>query len=349
MKTAELLRLRLHHQQITHPVARTPQAVVSHMLALQAQEYAMSKWAIALRMAGAPVDADIERAFDAGHILRTHVLRPTWHFVAPADIRWLLALTAPRVHAASAYMYRQLDLTAAVFRRSDAILARALQGGRFRTRPALQAVLAKSGVKASGPRLGALMIHAELEGLICSGPREGRQHTYALLETRAPGAKRLTRDAALAELSRRYFATRGPATARDFATWSGLTLTDARAGIETLGSQYLREKLDGNEYVFLPSPDAARGRGSATFLMPDYDEYGMSYQDRSALFAAPMKLAHNRMIVVDGRIVGSWRRTLSGKALRIETDYPAPPGNVKQRAVARALQRFKAFAAGSAL
>src|SRR5688572_9286792 len=118
MKNSELLRLRLHNQQITHARARRPQEVVSSLVAMQAQEYAMSKWAIALRMAGAVQDADLERAFNAGEILRTHVLRPTWHFVAPADIRWLLALSAPRVHAANAYMYRKLELDAALFRRS---------------------------------------------------------------------------------------------------------------------------------------------------------------------------------------------------------------------------------------
>ena len=192
MKTSELIRLRLHNQQLTHVRSRLPQEVVSSLVAMQAQEYAMSKWAIGLRLPGT-VDADIEAAFNAGKILRTHLLRPTWHFVAPADIRWLLALTAPRVHAASAYMYRQLELDAAVFKRSDAVLARALQAGRFLTRTTLQAALARARVKAEGPRLAYLMMHAELQGLICSGPREGRQFTYALLESRVPEAPRQAR------------------------------------------------------------------------------------------------------------------------------------------------------------
>ena len=229
MKISDLLRMRLRNQQLTGTKSRRPQDVVKNLVAMQAQEYAMAKWAIGLRLRQAAADVDIERAFNAGEILRTHVLRPTWHFVAPADIRWLLELTAPRVHTASAYMYRQLDLNAAVFKRSDAILVRALRSEPFLTRNALQAVLARSGVKAAGPRLGYLMMHAELEALICSGPREGRQFTYSLLETRVAAAPVLKREAALMELSRRYFATRGPATAQDFAMWSGLTLTDARA------------------------------------------------------------------------------------------------------------------------
>jgi hypothetical protein len=350
MKTSDLLALRLHHQQLTDPRGRKPQDVVSSLVAIQAQEFAMAKWAIALRMKSPIADADIQRAFDAGRILRTHVMRPTWHFVAPADIRWLVSLTGPRVNAASAYVYRQHDLTAALFRRSDAVIARALEHGRFLTRAGLQTELARASIEAAGTRLAGIVIHAEQEGLICSGPREGRQFTYALLETRAPNARILSRDAALAELSHRYFASRGPATAHDFACWSGLTVTDARAGIETLGSGFERETVDGKTWVFRP-PGATRRRaeGSA-FLLPDFDEYGMGYKDRAALFPATraaesgrVTLAYNRMIVVDGRIVGSWRRSPAGSSVGIETDYIVPLNRGRLKAVAQAARRYLAF------
>jgi hypothetical protein len=244
-------------------------------------------------------------------------------------------------------MYRQLELNAAVFKRSNAAVVRALQGGRFLTRTALQSVLARSGVKAEGPRLGYLMMHAELEGLICSGPREGRQFTYALLESRAPRARAMSREAALAELSRRYFASRGPATAQDFSTWSGLTLTDARSGIESLGSNFTRETIAGRVHAFRPANLGSRSASPFAFLMPDYDEYGMSYKDRSALFSRHVTLAHNRMIVVDGQIVGSWRRSLAGDSIAIETDFPAPLSRAKLRAVAQATRRFATFAGHS--
>jgi hypothetical protein len=344
MKTSELLRLRLHNQQITDARSRQPEEVVSWLVAMQAQEYAMAKWSIGLRLPGAVQDAEIERAFNAGKILRTHVLRPTWHFVAPSDIRWLLALTAPRVHAANAYMYRKLALSASMFKRSSAVLGRALQSERFLTRTALQMVLAKSGVKAAGPRLGYLMMHAELEGLICSGPREGRQFTYALLETRVPASAPMNREAALVELSRRYFASRGPATAQDFATWSGLTLTDARAGFESLSGEFVRKQIAGQIHVYRPASVVSRRTTCFAFLMPDYDEYGMSYQDRSALFPRSMTLAHNRMIVVDGQIVGSWRRSLAGNSISVEADFPVPLSRAKLRAVTQATRRYAAFA-----
>ena len=351
MNTSQILRLRLHHQQISAPRSGHPHQVVRHLVAMQAQEYSMAKWAIGLRMARPVLDADIESAFNSGKILRTHVLRPTWHFVTPADIRWLLALTAPRVHAASAFMYRKLELRAAEFRRSDAVLVRAFRDGEFLTRDALQASLARAGIKASGPRLAYLVMHAELEGLICSGPRAGRQFTYALLDNRAPAAKALSRDAALVELSRRYFASRGPATAHDFACWSGLTLADARDGIESLGPGFVREVIDGREHVFRPAQATSRGVCLA-HLLPDYDEYGMSYRDRSALLSDPagarnsrgITLAYNRMIIVDGKIAGSWRRSLAGKSVSVETDYPVPLGRTQLRAVASAVRRFTNFA-----
>jgi hypothetical protein len=236
-------------------------------------------------------------------------------------------------------------LNAAVFKRSDAILVRALRSERSLTRPALQAVLARSGVKAEGPRLGYLMMHAELEALICSGPREGRQFTYSLLETRVPATPPMKREAALAELSRRYFASRGPATAEDFAMWSGLTLTDARAGIESLGGDFTRATIAGRVHAFRPAKASSRSAAPFGFLMPDYDEYGMSYKNRRALATRGIKtVAYNRMIVVDGRIVGSWRRTLDGKSIAVETDVPVPLSRAKLRAVAQATRRFAAFA-----
>ena len=312
---------------------------------MQAQEYAMSKWAIALRMADGAIDADIEQAFNAGKILRTHVLRPTWHFVAPADIRWLLALTAPRVHAASRYMHRQLELDAAVFKRSDAVLTRALEAGRFLTRTALQAELARAGVKASGPRLGYIMMHAELEGLICSGPREGLQFTYALLDERAPKARTLNREAALEELSRRYFASRGPATAQDFACWSGLTLTDARAGLESLGLEFERETHVGRVHAYKPARREMRSVKGSAFLLPDYDEYVISYKDRSALRPTKkLTLAYNRVIIADGQIVGSWQRSLAGGSVSVDTDCRVKPGSATARLLAHATRRFAAFA-----
>jgi hypothetical protein len=243
----DIAHQRLQNQHIVGaPFARSEE-VVAWMGAVQAQEYPGAKWALGLRMQGVK-DTEIEQAFAEGKILRTHVMRPTWHFVAPADIRWMLELTAPRVHLANAYYYRMLELDDALFSRSKDAIANALRDGQQLTRAELAAVLAEAGIVAEGMRLGYIVHYAELEGIVCSGARRGKQFTYALLDLRAPQAKTLPRDEALAELTKRYFTSHGPAMIQDFVWWSGLTVADAKAGLEMAGSSLVKEVVDGRSY-----------------------------------------------------------------------------------------------------
>src|SRR4051794_6375602 len=243
----ELARQRLHSQHISAPVFDQPEAVVDWLCAVQSQDYTAAKWAVGMRGKGI-MDAAVERAFTDGRILRTHVMRPTWHFVTPADIRWMLMLTAPRVHQLSAYYNRQLQLDDALFVRSDDLLAKALQGGKQLTRVELGALLKQAGIATDDLRLAYIVGHAELEAIICSGARRGKQFTYALVDERAPNAQTLSRDEALAELARRYFASHGPATVQDFVWWSGLTVTDAKAGLDSVRADLIEEIIDGTSY-----------------------------------------------------------------------------------------------------
>ncbi|MEO8083119.1 MAG: winged helix DNA-binding domain-containing protein [Ardenticatenales bacterium] len=357
MTTPDIPPRRLRNQRLTAAPLATPAAVVAWQGAVQAQDYAGARWAIGLRLRGA-VDADVEAAFDEGSILRTHVLRPTWHFVAPADIRWLLALTAPRVHAQSAYMYRQAGLDAAIFARSHAALAGALEGGRHRTREELGEALVKAGVEKEGAfRLIYLLMHAELEGLIVSGPRRGKQHTYALLEERVPPAPTLDRDAALAELVRRYFTSHGPATPQDFAVWSGLTVTDGKRGIAMAGDALAPEAIDGTMYWSSPSGrEQAASSSSSTatataFLLPNYDEYFIGFKDRRAIgmridietYHRHRRAIDANVIVVDGQVVGGWRRTLRAREVDVELNVVVPLSPAEQAAVDDAVARYGAF------
>jgi hypothetical protein len=216
MTHLEIAHQRLHNQLISRQTFEKAGDVVGWLGAVQAQDYAAAKWAVGQRVQEA-TDVAIDRAFADGAILRTHVMRPTWHFVTPADIRWMLQLTAPRVNALNASYYRQRALDDDIFKRSNAILAKALQGGKQLTRTELASVLQQAGI-ATGDllRLTYLMIRAELDGVLCSGARRGKQFTYALLDEQAPQAKSLERDEALAELTRRYFTSHGPATLQDF-------------------------------------------------------------------------------------------------------------------------------------
>lgn len=350
MTHLDVTRYRLHNQCISAASLSTPQEVVAWLGAVQAQDYGGAKWALGLRLQCA-TNVDIEQAFENGAILRTHVLRPTWHFVAPEDIRWLLALTAPRVHAANAYYYRQLELDEALLSRSNAALANALRDGRQLTRAELADVLQQAGIEATAQRLAYLVMCAELEGIICSGARRGKQFTYALLDDRVPTSKTLARDDALAELTRRYFTSHGPATEEDFMWWSGLTRVDVSSSLEMVGQQLALERIDERTYWFDASVQPPRNSSPAAFLLPNYDEYVVGYTDRSAIFDSThthkLDVRRNPLfqntIVIRGQIVGTWKRTLKKQSVVMETNLFTRLTQAEDRAVASAIQRYGEF------
>lgn len=350
MNTNDIIRYRLFNQQIAETKFRKPQEIVNWMVAMQAQEYAMAKWGIGLRLPGA-TDAIVEKALTDGVILRTHVMRPTWHFVTPKDIRWLLILTAPRVEAINAFTYRQQELDNKIFKRSNTIIAKALEGGEQLSRKELQALLKQKKIIADGIRLSCLMMKAELEGIICSGARKGKQFTYALLDERVPPAKTLTRKEALFELATRYFTSRGPATVKDFATWSGLSVTEAKEGAAMLPSNFMHEKINEQEYIFIPASFAMNTKTQTSFLMPDYDEYGMGYRDRSAIFNTKVDLAKfkndnpifNRMLIIEGIIEGTWKRIIKNNKVVVETFPFRSLPKKQQQALATAIERYSLF------
>jgi hypothetical protein len=334
---------RLYQQRLSHDLFTTPGEVVAWLGAVQAQDYLGAKWSLGLRLQDA-TDEAVEQAFNAGAILRTHVMRPTWHFVMPADIRWLLELTAPRLHTANATRYRQFELDEALLRRSADVIANALQGGQTLTRAELGAVLAKAGIPAKGLRLVYILFHAELDGVVCSGPRRGKQFTYALLEERAPNARSLPRDEALAELTLRYYTGHGPATVRDFAWWSGLTVADAKASLDMLASRLVHEVIDGQTYYFPASMPSAAESSDAAFLLPTYDEFLVGYASfgklRSGGQEINQRVAFDPRIVIGGRIVGSWRRIFKKGAVTVEIAPFTLLSAVKEAAVSAAAQRY---------
>jgi hypothetical protein len=342
--------LRLVNQRLDGPKLATAAEVVSWLGAVQAQEYELAKWALGLRMASA-TETVVERAFNAGRILRTHVLRPTWHFVTPADIRWLLELTAPRVRRFNAYMYRQQALDARTLARSLDVIARALGNGTFQTRKDLGVLLSRVGIEVTPIRLGLIMHDAELEGLVCSGPRQGKTHTYALLADRAPRARQLDREEALGELAARYFVSHGPAKVADFTWWSGLTAADAKLGIAAAGKKLQQVVFDDEPYWV--GRDAAdtlhqERRKPRGHLLPVYDEYGIAYKDRRALIDPKYAGRIQDMTFVspfiwDGRCTALWRRTIGPSAIQIEVKPFRPLTAAERKGLREGAERFGAF------
>ena len=355
MTPGEIAHRRLAAQHLTDPPAvATAADVVRRLGAVQAQDYAGAKWALGLRGRGC-TDAAVEQAVNDGSIVRTHVLRPTWHFVAPEDVRWMLALTAPRIKAAMASHDRTLGLDDAVYRRSNAAIASALRGGKQLTRAELAQVLRRARVDTAGPqRLGRLVMRAELDAIVCSGARRAKQFTYALLDERVPPAAPLARDEVLLELTRRYFATRGPATAGDFAWWSGLTVADAKKGIQLAGPALDRETVGDRTYwsdAAAASRKEPAKRSPRAHLLPNYDEYFIGFKDRRAiaqrLGSAKLVTGGNALIgnvvVVDGQLVGAWARRMEKECVVVELNLMTPLTTLEARAVRSAVEAYGAF------
>jgi hypothetical protein len=342
----DLARQRLVQQRLLGMPYPRPEAVVEGLVAVQSQDFVGAKWALVQRAEDAD-DAGAQRAYDEGRILRTHLLRPTWHFVTPADIRWLLALTAPRVHALNAYHYRMVGIDAAVAKKTNARIVKALASGQHLTRAELGRVLGVPKEVAPGDvggRLGCLLMHAELDALICSGAMRGKQHTYALLEERAPRAPKLSRDEALAELARRYVGGHGPAQVHDLAWWSGLTIGEAKRAFEACGTALERTTLGGKTYFLSPAPAVARRRTPSVHLLPNYDELLIAFKDRSAMFDPCVRPKSGALpvhfVMVDGRIVGGWRRSITPREVRIEAQLGRPLTSAESKGLERAAARY---------
>jgi hypothetical protein len=313
------------------------------MGAVQAQEYGPAKWGLALRSPPGTTDAAIERAIEKGRILRTHVLRPTWHFVAATDIRWMLDLTAPHVQRTMASYDRLLGLDAGVMTRATGVIERALGEHRYLTRRELGTHLERAGLPGKTRELAHIAMYAELAGVICSGPRRGKQSTYALLADRAPNARSLTRDEALAELTRRYFKSHGPATIRDFVWWSGLRTSDAKIGLKM--NEARPHEVDGLRYWTLgrASADTPRAKGTL-HLLPIYDEYLVAYRDHLVV-PRPAYLLGNfqHALVIGGQVAGTWRLSTDRNSIGVKVETLRPLSGGERRMLDREIKRYSRF------
>jgi hypothetical protein len=326
MERSEIALFRLASQQLLETNFSTPKELVYWMGAMQAQDYPMAKWAIGARLPGL-TDQAVEAAIASADVVRTHVLRPTWHFVAAGDVYWMLDLTAPQIKTAQSSREHQLDLTEEVFAKSNATIEKALSAGKHLTREELITSLHQAGISTDQNRASHLFARAELEKIICSGVSRGSKTTYALLSERVPNTSNLTKEEALAQLARRYFISRCPATLQDFTWWSGLPTREANKALELVKSEFERAQIDGRTYWVTRGLTSPHTRQDGAYLLPTYDEFIISYSDRSASIPAAleqhMKQISDRgvfrpIIVVNGQVVGIWKRTLQNDALRIE-------------------------------
>ncbi|HEV7838530.1 MAG TPA: winged helix DNA-binding domain-containing protein [Gemmatimonadaceae bacterium] len=351
MNLSDIANRRLRNQHLVGPELTSATEIVTTLGAVQAQDYGGSKWAISQRAVGLSDDA-IEDEISSGQIIRTHVLRPTWHFVAAEDIRWMLGLTGPRVNQANSYSYRELELDDAVFRRARAALTKSLGGGKHLTREELGQVFSAARIVVDDRRrLAHLMMRSELDGVVCSGARRGKQFTYALLDERSPKSTVLDHDEALAELARRFFTTRGPATVDDFSWWSGLTKAECRRGALAAGQSLAQETIDGRAYFAASAERPVKRTSTVAHLLPNYDEYFIGFKDRGAMLQrlrrkklpARNDALAGHVLTINGQVVGGWTRSLTRKEVVVTLRLVDRLSMPEQRAVEKAATAFGDF------
>lgn len=324
MTSKDIAILRLQNQQLQFSKFSNAASLVGCMGAMQAQDPSMCKWALGVRLADSSTK-EIEKQLEDGNILRTHLLRPTWHLVAAEDIRWILALTAPQIKASVAIRDKILGLDEAVFDKCNRLIEKILSKGNHCTRKEMTGLLGKEGISLDNHQIAHVMMRAELDAIVCSGKKKGKEETYALIEERAPSALAFSREESLSMLALRYFSSHSPATLADFVWWSGLKVSDARKGLEAIKSSLSRENIGGLEYWISKECFPVKEISPNAHFLPAFDEYVISYKDRSAVLnpewgkhAISSNGIFKPIALIDGQVKGVWKRTLKKDNVEVE-------------------------------
>lgn len=344
---------RLNNQQLTQSNVQTPADLLTWFGAVQAQDYLASKWALGVRLPES-TDATIERAIADRSIVRTWAMRGTLHLLAANDVRWILSLIKNRFQAAYRTHFRRIGLTDEELAKGQEAITHALLGKKQLTRPALKAALEQAGFRTHEQQLNHLLVWAAVDGLICCSCRQGNEFTYTLLDEWLPITPMPDHSDALTELTRRYFTSHGPATLADFVWWSGLTAATAKVGLEGAKTSLLQEVIAGQVYWMPSTMTALKYAVCRVHLLPSFDEYLVAYKDRSAALGS---LAFSQIVsagngifkpvvVVDGQVAGTWKRTLKKDAVLVETSLLIPVTKDQQRAIEKEIETYRAFLKG---
>lgn len=349
MTKKDIVNIRLHNQRIAGEKFLSPGEVVGWMGAMQAQDFPMAKWAVGLRTKESTEHA-VESAVDKGEILRTHVLRPTWHFVAADDIYWMLELSAPQIRTSLTSRQKSLELTGPLLTEYYKLLERMFKVQDDLTRNEIADGFKKAKIKTGDNRLSHILLSAELEGLISSGKTANKNYTYALLSRRVPERKTLCREEALSKLALTYFTSHGPATLEDFVWWSGLGIRDARNAIEYVRSMLNVAKVNSSEHLFAGEPAISETDSSGIYLLPAYDEFIISYKDRSAVYNPrlhPNAISNNGIfrpvIIYEGKIAGLWKRTQDENCVTVSAGLFDSNSRISRRKIKIASEKIGSF------
>jgi DNA glycosylase AlkZ-like len=349
MDLKDIAKARLINQQIAGTKFKSVKEIVGWMGAMQAQDYNMAKWAVGIRLPGS-TEKMIDEDVSCGEIIRTHILRPTWHFVLPEDLNWMIELAAPRFKASFKSRWKAMGLTEAIFKKSNSIIEKALANGKHLTREELVSKLEKAKIPTMSPQIFHIMFRAELEGIVCSGSIKNKKQTYALLRERIPESKTLNREKGLAKLAGKYFSSHNPATLQDFVWWSGLRVDDARQALEMIKSKLISEKIGEQTYWFSRSFGFPKSNKKSLYLLPAYDEFIISYKDRSAAIPIEDKkkaISNNGIfrptILINGQVAGIWKRSMKNDKITIETQFFHSANEAAKRSFKSAAVKYGDF------
>lgn len=342
--------IRLINHRLVEPEFKSPEEVVAWLGAMQSQDYTMAKWAVGRRLPGC-TDRQVEEALNGGDIIRTHILRPTWHFVSKNDIRWMLQLTAPRVKKQLESYNKMVKISAANVVKSLAVLEKILANGNYLTKQEIGEHLEVAKVKLAPNQVSLVLSYAEVEGLVCSGVVKGRKQTYRLLSELASGSEKFDRDKALAELARRFFVSHAPATLEDFTWWSGLTITEAKKALEMNKHWLVREEVGGHTYWLAGDFKGFDVDESTVHLLPNFDEYIVSYKDRGDVFTHGYydKVINTfgifkPTVMVNGQMVGRWKRVAKSKKTTAEVELFVKISKQVRQQVKQEVEIYERFA-----
>ena len=349
MKFEDIPKVRLYNQHITMPRFSEPHEIVKWLGAAQAQDYLGSLWAIGLRLKGG-TESMIEKAIENRKIVRSWPMRGTLHLVTAEDLRWMLKFLTPRVIQRSAGLYSQAGLDSKVFAKSGKLLSTALKGEQQLTRSEIYALWERARISTAEQRGLHILGYLAQTGLICFGPRKGKQQTFVLLDEWLPPSKIPAKEEALANLVLTYFQSHGPATIQDFCWWTGLAVIEGRRAVQSIETKLVQELIDGKTHYMLPAKQPQKAPGQV-FLLPNYDEYFVAYKDRRAVLHPKLTTNIKQLgngiftspIVINGLMAGYWKRHLVKDKIIVETNIFSSMNKSTANSIEAAARRYGKF------
>ena len=349
MTSFELLKTRLYNQLLTTHTLKEPYEIVSSLGAMQSQAFELAKWAIGARLKNSTVDK-INDALSKGEIIRTHILRPTWHFVAAEDIHWMRELSSPRLIPVFIAYGKSWGADEKMISKASLKITKILEKHGHQTKQEIGEHLKMEGFAIDQHTLTHVMSRAELDGIVCNGVISGNKHTYALLEERIPKTKPFIKEEALEKLAYKFFSSHAPATLEDFIWWSGMLITDARIALELVKEHFVSQTINGRTFWMKNDIQIPEKENDSVLLLPPFDEFVVSYKNRSEIIddrhyckVMTKNGLFDPTVMFNGKIIGSWRKSKKKNEIQIELSFFEKTTKKIQDLFKKEVKRVKMF------